>query len=239
MTVRDIITRFQALMDSMNVTFWDDTRSIALINTFKDKMAQEFGINRVEQEYTFYSVEGQETYQVPATFVSHELLYFNSSYNRKIEMVNGPGDIFGPASDVDVEGIPMICYIWGVSGRRELRVYPTFNEDGLTVRWWFYGWPPDVANDNDEPRLPQEWHPTIVEAMIDFQQAFDGQISQADRVMLWEMHIKRLKRLDATVEFMTKRGQQYGTIDDNFPRIADVSDLEFRAKFSGGAVVDV
>lgn len=239
MTVRDTITRFQALMDSMNVTFWNDARSIALINMFKDKLAQEFGVNRVEQEYTFQSVEGQEKYEVPAAFVSHELLYFNTGYNRKIHMMNGPGDIFGPASDVSVEGIPSRCFIWGISGRRELRIYPTFNTSGLTVYWWFYGWPPNVANDNDEPRLPQEWHPTIVEAMIDFQQSFDGIISKADYMNCWEIHIKKLRKLDATVEFMTKSGEQYGTVDDNFPRIADASDLDFQARFSGGGVVDV
>ena len=239
MTVRDMITRFQTLMDSMNTAFWDDSRSLTLINLFKDKLAQEFSVNRVEQEYTFQSVAGQETYQVPSTFVSHEYLYFNSSYNREIVLKDSPRDIYGPASDVTLQGIPMRGVIWGVSGRRELRIYPTFSTSGLTVHWWFYGWPPDVSNDNDEPRLPLEWHPTIVEAMVDFQQAFDGQISKADYVLMWENHVKKLKKLDATVEFMSKMGQTYGTVDDNFPRIASTSDLDFRAKFSGGGVVDI
>jgi len=223
----------------MNTTFWNDARSIQLINVHKDKLAQEFGVNNVQQEYTFQSVAGQETYQVPSAYVAHEKLYFDTSYNQEIHMKNGPGDIFGPASDVSVQGIPTRCFIWGVSGRRELRIYPTFNTSGLTVRWWFYGWPPNVANDNDEPLLPTEWHPTIVEAMIDFQQAFDGHITKADYMACWKIHIKTLKKLDATVEFMTKRGQQYGTVDDTFPRIQSISDLDFKARFPGGGVTDV
>lgn len=235
MTRRDIIDRFQGLMDSYNRVYWNDTRSTDLINTVKDRLAQEFAVNRVEQYYTFNSVQGQENYQVPSTYVVHRLLYFNSSYNRRITMHDGPELIHGPVAEQSIEGIPSDCYIWGVSGRRELTVYPTFSDDDITVQWWFYGWPPDVAVDNDEPALPLEWHPSIVEIMVGEQQSFDKYITVGDKFAIWDNNIKRLKRLDVTKQ-LTSMKSQSGSIDAHFPKIPDGIRSDFLIQYPGGSV---
>jgi len=222
-------------MDSYLTTYWDDTRSTALLNTVKDKLAQEFTVNRTEQYYEFDSVEGQQAYQVPSTFVAHRHMYFNSSYNRIIKFYDGPESIYGPVAEQDMKGVPFAAYIWGVSGRRELTFYPTFNDGGITIRWWVYGWPPDVAVDNDEPHLPIEWHPSIVELMTAGQRQADKMISVADELVIWQRTVRMLKELDATKQITTLGGQS-GSIDNNFP---PTSDIGFFTKFPGGAVEPV
>jgi len=235
MTRRDIITRFNSLMDSYNTVYWNDTRATALLNTVKDKLAQEFTVNRTEQYYTFDSVEGQKAYQVPSTFVAHRHMYFNSSYSRVIKFYSGPEAFYGPVADQDTEGVPHSAYIWGVSGRRELNFYPTFSEDGLTVQWWFYGWPPDVAVDNDEPHLPIEWHPSIVELMLAGQRQFDKVISVSDELIIWDRTVRMLKELDATKEITSLPGQT-GSIDNNTPAIPNSPEAGFNILFDGGGL---
>lgn len=233
MTRRDIIDRFHGLMDSYNRVYWNDTRATDLLNTVKDRIAQEFTVNRTEQYYQLDSVKGQQHYEVPSTYVAHRLMYFNSGYNRTIKFYDGPEAIYGPAADQDIEGTPGAAYIWGVSGRRQLTIYPTFNKGGLTVHWWFYGFPPDVAVDNDEPHLPLEWHPSIVEIMIAEQQSHDKYISVADKYAIWENCIRRLKRLDVTKQ-ITSLGGQSGSVDAHFPSIP--VGIGFNIEYPGGAV---
>lgn len=236
MTRRDIIDRFQGLMDSYNRVYWNDTRATDLLNSVKDRIAQEFTVNRTEQYYTFNSVEGQRHYQVPTTYVVHRQLYFNSSFNRTITMLDGPESIHGPVADQTMKGIPSQCYIWGVSGRRQLTFYPTFNADDIEIQWWFYGWPPDVAVDNDEPHLPLEWHPSIVEVMVAEQQAADKQISVGDKFAIWDSNIRRLKRLDVTKQ-LTSLGGQSGSIDAHFPPISSGgASIPFNIEFPGGSI---
>lgn len=235
MTRRDMIDRFHGMMDSYNRVYWNDTRATDLLNATKDRLAQEFTVNRTEQYYTFNSVEGQEQYQVPSTYVVHRLLYFNSSYNRRIKMHDGPELMHGPVADQSIEGVPSDCYIWGASGRRELTIYPTFNADDITVQWWFYGWPPNVVVDNDEPNLPLEWHPSIVEIMTAEQQAADKQITVGDKFIIWENNIRRLKRLDVTKQ-LTSIGGQSGSIDAHFPLIPESGRADFLIEFPGGSV---
>ena len=236
MTVRDMIKRFHNAMDSMNEAFWNDARSIALINRLKDNLAQEFHVNRVEQTYTFVSVANQSHYQVPSTFVANEYLSYYDSVYSEITIVNSPKDIYRFITDDTMAGLPIVGSIWGVSGRRELQLYPVFASDGITLTWNFYGWPPDVALDNDEPDLPLEWHPTIVEGMIDHQQAFDGIMSKIDAVQLWQtVHIPKLKRLDISIEMNTRRGST-GSLDDHFSQSHDIM---LNAKFPGGDVQNI
>jgi len=222
-------------MDSYNNAYWNDARSTALINTVKDKLAQEFTVNRTEQKYEFDSVQGQQAYEVPSTFIAHRHMYYNSSRNRVIELYDGPEIIYGPVADQSTEGLPCAAYIWGVSGRRELNIYPTFDDDGITVEWWFYGWPPDVAVDNDEPHLPIEWHPSIVELMLAEQRRFDNVISVSDSLIIWERTVNMLKRLDSTKQ-LTSVGGQSGSVDNNFPLIQTPDPAGFQIQFPGGAI---
>jgi len=239
MTRRDIIDRFQGMMDSYNRVYWNDTRATDLLNAVKDRLAQEFTVNRTEQYYTFNSVEGQQNYQVPSTYVAHRHMYFDSGYNRVLKMVDGPESIYGPVSDQTIEGVPGICYIWGVSGRRELTFYPTFNADAIEIQWWFYGWPPDVAVDNDEPHLPLEWHPSIVEIMVAEQQSADKIITVGDKFLIWDTNVRRLKRLDVTKQ-LTSVGGQSGTMESHFPAIpGSGSPIPFNIEFPGGSVEPV
>lgn len=236
MTVRDMIDRFHASMDSMNQTFWDDARSIALINRIKDRMAQSFHVNKVEQTYTFNSVADQQYYQVPTNFVANERLHYLDSVYYTIRIVDGPKDIYNYITDDTLTGRPAVGSIWGVSGRRQLQIYPVFAENGIPLTWFFRGWPPDVALDNDEPHLPIEWHPTIVEAMIDEQQAFDKIITKIDAITLWERtHIPTLKKLDIAVELDTKQNTGH-TLDEHLVHIDNVG---INARFPGGDVQGV
>jgi len=164
MILREMIERFQARLDD-NV-YWNDTRAIALVNTMKDKLAQELRV-LAPSYYTFDSVQGQQSYEVPSKLIANQLLYYNSSYNQIIRIVKGPQSIYGPYSEVDQQGFPTIGYIWGVSGRRQLTVFPTFNVDDITIQWWFWGWPEDLANYNDEPQMPTPWHSSLVEGTVD------------------------------------------------------------------------
>ena len=232
MTRRDIIDRFHSLMDLYNTSYWNDSRATALLNTVKDKLAQEFTVNRTEQKYEFDSVEGQQVYQVPSTFVAHRWMYFNSSYNNVIKFYDGPESIYGPVADQTAEGVPFAAYIWGSSGRRELTIYPTFADDGIEVQWWFYGWPPDVAVNNDEPHLPIEWHPSIVKLMVAEQQRFDKIISVGDALIITEKVVRTLKEMDTTKR-ITSLGGRSGSVDDEFP--SEEYGI-FNVKFSGGAV---
>lgn len=234
MTRRDMIDRFHGLMDSYLRVFWNDARATVLLNTIKDKIAQEFTVNRVEQYYTLDSVQGQENYEVPSTYVSHELMFFNSSYNREIILHSSPKSIQLSVADKTIQGIPSDAYIWGVSGRRQLTIYPTFNVDGLTIQWWFYGWPPDLAVDNDEPHFPVEWHPSIVDIMVAHQQEFDKVISTGDRLIIWREAIDRIRRMDVSKQ-LTSTGGQSGSFNSNFPSIPTGGRSPFTIQFPSGA----
>lgn len=238
MTRREIIDQFHGLMDSYNRVYWNDTRATVLLNTIKNRLAQEFTYNRVEQYYTFNSVQGQQNYEVPSTFIANRWMYFDSGYNRHIDFYDGPESIYGPAADQDIEGIPQAAFIWGVSGRRQLTIYPTFSEDDIEVQWWFYGWPPDVAVDNDEPALPIEWHPSLVEIMIAEHQAFDREIGIGDRILVYKDCANRIKRMDVTRQLTHLSDTQSGSIDSHFPTIpiSTKSPVDFSIQFPSGAV---
>lgn len=227
MTLREMIIRFQDSVDDR--TFWNDVRAIALCNRFKDKMAQEMRIV-AESYYEFDSVQGQQNYQVPSKLVTHHYLYYNSSYNTEIKIVKSPRNIYGPYAEVTQEGWPTIGYIWGASGRRQLTIYPLFNTDGITVQWWFWGWPEDLAVDNDEPQFPVGWHPSLVEGMINQAKVDDKEMSPADALILWKDQIRIIKALDVTRDLVARKGQM-GTIESHFPRIGgsgDPDDWPFR-----------
>lgn len=236
MTRRDILDRFHNLMDSYLRVYWNDTRATALLNAVKDRLAQRFTVNNVEQLYTFLSVQGDQAYQVPSTYIRHRYMYFNSGNNQVIKMLDGPENIYGPAADQTIEGIPSRSYIWGVSGRRELTIYPTFNDDDIEVMWWFYGWPPDVEVDNDEPHLPIDWHPSIIEIMRAEQQQHDHEISVADKYAIWTHSTSLIQAMDVTKEIMSLSDNQSGSIDAVFPEIQNPPAPDFLIEYPGGAI---
>jgi hypothetical protein len=224
-------------MDDANAVYWNDRRAISLANRIKDKVVTELKVV-TKQSYQFDSVQGQQTYQVPERYVASELLYYNSSYNREIVLKDSPRDIYLPYPNVTTQGWPSIGFIWGVSGRRELTIYPTFNADGIEITWWFWGYAPDIDEDNDEFALPTDWHPAIVEGMINERAARDGEINMADNLLLWKDEIRKIKAMQ-TYQHLLGRTKQYGSFDGQFSRIsasADKEELPFRIVGTDGGI---
>jgi len=224
MTLRDMITRFHDSMDDANAVYWNDRRAASLANRMKDKLVTELKVT-TKQSYQFDSVQGQQTYQVPERFVAHELLFYNSSYNTEIVIGDSPRVIYGKYSDVTTQGWPSVGFIWGVSGRRELTIYPTFNESGIELTWWFWGYPTDIIEDNDEFNLPTDWIPSIVEGMINERASRDSEINMADALMLWKDEIRKIKAMQ-TYQSLLGNTRLYGTFDGQFSRISESADQE-------------
>lgn len=219
MILRDMITRFHDSMDDANAVYWNDRRATSLANRMKDKLAQELKVT-TKQLYEFDSVQGQQTYEVPERFIAHELLRYDSdSGSGEIIIKDTPRAIYGKYSSVTTEGFPSVGFIWGVSGRRELTIYPTFNADGIELTWWFWGYPPDIQEDNDEFHLPTDWHSSIVEGMINERAARDGEINMADNLLLWKDEIRKIKALQ-TYQALLGRTRQYGTFEGQFSKIS-------------------
>lgn len=219
MILRNMIKRFQSRLDDSAKAYWNDERAKTLANTVMDRLVVEFGVI-AQLYYTFNSVQGQQNYQVPSNFIASHYLYFNGTNNREIVIVDSPRDIYGPTAEVTQEGTPTMGYIWGVSGRRQLTIYPTFNVDDIELMWWFWGTVPELEGDNDEPMLPVEWHPSIVEAMVDQAMQDDKFITVGDRLILWENMVKKLKRLDS-MKAAIEIPKQHGSVEDSFPSISE------------------
>ena len=237
MILRDMITRFHDSMDDANAVYWNDRRATSLANRMKDRLNTELKVI-VEQLYEFDSVEGQQTYQVPERYVANELIWYDSSYNKEIVLKDSPRDIHLRYGDVTTEGMPSIGYIWGVSGRRELHIYPTFNQNWLLITWWFWGYPADIIEDNDEFQLPTDWHPAIVEGMINERAARDGEMTHADALTLWIYEVKKIKAMQ-TYQDLLGRTKQYGTFDGQFSKIsssANKEELPFRIVGTDGGI---
>lgn len=224
MILRDMITRFHDSMDDANAVYWNDRRATSLANRMKDKLVTELKVT-TKQLYEFDSVEGQQSYEVPERFVSHELLFYNSSYNNEIKVYDTPRVIYTKFSSPTQEGLPSVGYIWGVSGRRELTIYPTFNADGIELTWWFWGLCPDIDEDNDEFHIPTDWHPAIVEGMINERAARDGEMTQGDNLLLWKDEVRKIRAMQ-TFQALLGRTHQYGTFDGQFSRISVSQDKE-------------
>ena len=218
MTLRDMLNRIQSRVD--DDVYWNDSRLTGIINHIKDKMSQEMRVVR-KQQYEFDSVEGQQYYQVPDRYVIHHYLYYNSTYNTEIVMKDSPRDVYGPSSDPTLEGNPTMGFIWGVSGRRQLCIYPTFSEDGVELTWWFYGWPEDLAVDNDEPDFPIEWHPSLVDGAINQTKVDDKEMSVGDALILWKNEVQTIRGLATTRELLSAGEKAWGSVESHFPRIQE------------------
>jgi len=90
------------------------------------------------------------------------------------------------------------------------------------MEWWFWGWLPKLEGDNDESRLPIEWHPSIVKGMVNQAKVDDKEMSPADALILWQNEVRKLKQLEVT-KAIIEQGGQYGTIDTVFPEISSGS----------------
>lgn len=220
MILRNMIRKVQDRLD--DDVYWNDKRVIALLNEGKDELAKKLKCT-TQQYYEFDSVAGQQKYQVPTTLVKSHLLFYNSGYNQEIHIHDDPNDIYTMYPDVTQEALPTKAYIWGASGRRDLVIYPTFNTDGITIKWWFYGWPEDIENDNDEYNFPTEWHPSLVKYAIHQAKVDDDELSVADALILWENEIRDIKSLDVTLALLSTSETRYGTVDAHFPRVGSGS----------------
>lgn len=219
MTRRDILDRVQGRVDD-NV-YWNDVRLTAILNHLKDKMAQEMRVVS-PQYYEFVSVQGQENYEVPFTYVSNHLLLWDATNNKgEIVIHDSPRDIHKRVLDESMEGLPARGYIWGVSGRRQLTIYPTFNVDGTAIKWWFYGWAEDLAVDNDEPQFPLEWHPSLVDGLMNAVRVDDEKMAVSDEAILWNKEIIKIRGLAVTKELLSVGEKTYGNVDHTYPRVED------------------
>lgn len=208
MKFREIITRVQDTVDDR--AFWDDTRLKTLINRYKDKMAQEMTFTN-QQKYEFSSIVGSRHYEVPHGYISNELLWYDGDNNNEIFIRDSPRDIDAQYTTRTEQGQPREGYVWGDgSGRRQLTIYPTF-DSVVTVEWWFYGWPEDLAGDNDELPFPVEWHPTLAEACIDSTREYDKLISVADELLLWTTSIRKIRQMDVTKVLVDSADNRYAS----------------------------
>ena len=91
------------------------------------------------------------------------------------------------------------------------------------MQWWFWGWPEDLAADNDEAQFPVEWHPSLVEGMINQAKVDDREMSTSDALILWKDEIRKIRSLDVTSELVARNGQ-LGSIESHFPRIGGSDD---------------
>jgi len=215
MILRNMITRIQGRLD--DDVYWNDKRLKAILNQVQDKIAQELAIT-TPHYYSFESVQGQQHYQVPSGFVANELIHYNSGVNKVISIMKSPKAIHGVYTDPTMEGNPSIGYIWGSSGRRQLTIYPTFSSDGITIEWWFWGFPNELVGDNDEPTFPSEMHPSLVECTIAEAKSDDKEISISDALIIFANEIRKLRRLESMIEIIGNKGR-YGSIDNVFPSI--------------------
>lgn len=208
MILREIIVRVQDTVDDR--AFWDDTRLKAMINRFKDKMAQEMTFTN-QQKYEFSSVVGDRHYEVPHGYISNHLLFYNGNNRNEIFIRDSPRDIDSLYLNRTEQGLPREGYVWGDgSGRRQLTIYPTFSSI-LDVEWWFYGWPEDLVGDKDELPFPIEWHPSLAEACIDETRQYDKEIGIADQILLWGTYIRKIRQMDVTKELVSSSDNRYAS----------------------------
>ena len=115
--------------------------------------------------------------------------------------------------------MPRIGYIWHESGRRQLTIYPTFNDDGVEISWWFYGWPEDMINDNDEPQFATEWHPSLPKLVINEAKMDDKEMNPADVETIKMREIHKLRGLATTTFLLSEKDSRLASIDEHFPAI--------------------
>lgn len=201
MNRRQMIDRFQSVIDDIHKGFWNDVRITALLNDAKDRIAQEMKVNDTQCYYTFDSVEGQEWYQVPYNLVKHgHLLYNQDDTDREIFISTNIKAVRGNYYDSDNTGYPSNGYFWARSGRRELHIAPTFDEDGITCEWYFFGWPEDISGDGDEFSLPISWHPTILRVARELRKVEDGDMNKVEFEGYFKLEMQSLAELESTTE---------------------------------------
>lgn len=230
MVLRDMIERVQRRIDDR--AYWNDDRVTALLNQLKDDIAQELKVT-AQRKYTFASVSGQQSYAVPHGFVSSELLHYGTPHFNEIQIVGSPRDFELGNWQVDLEGIPRMGYIWGESGRRQLTIYPTFNDDAIEITWWFYGWPEDMTLDNDEPQFPTEWHPSLPKLAINEAKVDDDQMNLADAEVIKVKEINKLRGMASTTFLQSQTVSQLASIDEVFPH-RDGEPMRFNVTTPGG-----
>jgi hypothetical protein len=225
-----MIERVQQRIDDR--AYWNDDRVKALLNQIKDDITQELKVV-AERKYTFSSTKGLESYAIPHGFISNHLLHYGEPHWNIIEIVGSPKGLVVGNFDVSLEGVPRVGYIWGESGRKQINIYPTFNVDGIEISWWFYGWPEDMTNDNDEPQFPAEWHPSLPKLAINEAKVDDDQMSPADAEIIKVREIRKLRGLATTNFLNSQTDSRLATIDDKFP-VRNTEPIVFNVTTDGG-----
>ena len=230
MTRREMINKVQVRIDDR--AYWNDDRVTGLLNQLKDDISQELKIT-AKRKYTFASVAGQTSYAVPHGLVSSELLHYGEPHWNEIRIVGGPRDFELGNHQVDLEGVPVMGYIWGESGRNQLTIYQTFNDTGIEITWWFYGWPEDMILDNDEPQFPTEWHPSLAKLAINEAKVDDDQMNLSDAEVIKAKEINKLRGMASTTFLQSQTRSQIASIDEVFPQ-RDGEPIRFDVTTPGG-----
>ncbi len=202
--------------------YWDDDRATSLANGAQDAVIRAFSI-KIQAYVDLTTVDGTKNYKPPQDYLENYLLHYNSTYNLDIMFLGELSEIVGVVTDPDLEGQPTHAYMWAISGRKELHLYPV-PDDAYTIQWWYYALAPTLELDNDEPMIPREFQSYLIDHMLYRANINDDKMSEVEFETLWNLKLFEMKKTSVDkVLFATRT--QLSTAKEQFPQTgsADIS----------------
>jgi len=155
--------------------FWTAARLTTLFNRGQRDLANAMGV-AVSGYFIFESVQSQKQYQLPADWVSFDLItYLSQGTQYEIRIEPTPRHIMGTVQDPALEGLPSRAFVWAKEDRPELWINPLFDTSGTNVELFYWRRPPDMVADNDEPLIPRDWHTHLVDYAINYTMQRDNE----------------------------------------------------------------
>lgn len=223
MLLATIRAQFQARIEDS--VYWNDTKADTLANQAQRDIAGRLELmfqNRCE----LICEADLEQYSVPSDYISNYLLRYDNivdpdtgdlsgDYNQTITMLDGPDEVYGVVGDPSQTGNPTHAFLWAIEDRRDLFLHP-IPDDEYVLQWWYQCEPPELVNNNDEPKLPRELHQYIIDFMELRARMLDGDISDMQFMALWEKKIIEI-RTSASMKEALRRHTRIPSGKDLFP----------------------
>ena len=213
--------------------FWTDAKLVVMINDAMNDALAAFNITRVKSYEERDTVESQKRYNLPSDHIETYFIYYDSGYNRVIEIVDDPQWMYRRVSDLDTEGAPTHAYFWNIEDREELWLYPV-PDDAYTLNWFFWATPAALVNDDDEPQIPIDQHQKLVDYCIMRCKAEDTNTMNAMMAFhaWWEVQLNKMKISNAA-KTNARRNEEPGSAEGlfsntEFPEVLKLFSITYR-----------
>lgn len=230
----EIVTEVQSMVEDVN--YWTAARITTMANRAMRDLAKHFGIV-ITALFDFTSVAGEQTIMYPHDLVQFHRIYFGDNLETEI-IYRGtrPEIVYGLYGDAETSGNPEICFSWAVEDRLELWFYPIW-ASAESVRLFYWRQPPMIANNNDEPLIPRDWHEYLMDYAFRMSLVLDKDISLAEFDEWWRITKVELNISNVEIE-LSGRDTRFGILDNQLRGVHTTTNIQymFRDSASDAAV---